>query len=444
MKTDLSRRDFLRRTAAAGAAVGVAGLAPSALSGLADAATPGMPESAKKLVVYGVDTLSAVPAYKALFKKFEAMYNVTIQYTAFSSDKFVALFTAAQASGEQIDVLLLNGQDTRRYALAGDLMSLDQVIDTARFVPSTLAPFRIHGKLWSLPGYSASELVLAVNKYWLDRVHLPMPKTYADMVTLANKLRPMGVSLLTHEGGNKYLWPIYFFMAYAQTTGNKANARTVDTLVGTRKFTDPEVVQALTILQQMAKDQLFTPDALSIDFPGAAAEFLHGKAAMYFQWGGMIGPVNTAPKPKDMDLMITYPPRWVGNSSVMGQLPGASYPAMSVYAKSRQKNLALKFIDYLTGDGSAKQLCASSQNLVSSNRGVTLSGGYPARQIAQIKGLLPRMFTYMDWTWPPEVTGAFQTGIQGIIAGQQTPTQVATTAQQTLDGLRSKGYKFQP
>jgi raffinose/stachyose/melibiose transport system substrate-binding protein len=280
-----------------------------------------------------------------------------------------------------------------------------------------------------------------VNKYWLDKVHLPMPNTYADMVTVANKLRPMGVSLLTHEGGNKYLWPIYFFMAYAQTTGNKANQHTFDTLSGKRKFTDPEVVQALTVLQNMAKDQLFTPDTLAIDFPGAGAEFLHGKAAMYFQWNGMIGPVNTAPKPQNMNLMITAPPRWVSNPAVVGQLPGASYPAPSIYAKSANKALALKLIDFMTSDSSAKQLCSSTANLVSSNRSVALSG-YP--QIPQLKAVLPRMFTYMDWTWPPEVTGVFQTGIQGIIAGQQTPMQVATLAQQTLDGLRSKGYTFLP
>ena len=433
MKQEVSRRGFLKTAAATGAAAGLASL-PAA--GIAEAAAPG---AATKLVIYGVDPLATIPAYKTLFRQFETAHNASIQYTSFTSDKFVALFTAAQQSGEQIDVLFLNGQDTRRYALGGTLLPLDGLVSTARFTPSTLTPFKIRGKLWSLPGYNASELVLAVNKYWLDKVGLPMPRTYAEMVTLADKLRPLGVSLLTHEGGNKYLWPIYFFMSYAQTTANKANQYTYDTLAGRRKFTDPEVVQALTILQRMAKDQLFTPDTLSIDFPGAAAEFLHGKAAMYFQWGGMIGPVNTAPKPQNMDLMVTYPPRLVDNPGVIGQLPGASYPAPSIYAKSANKALAVKFLDFITGDGSAKQLCTSSQNLVSSNRAVAL-GGYP--QTPQIKALLPRMFTYMDWSWPPEVTGVFQTGIQGIIAGQQTPMQVAAQAQQTLDGLRSKGYAF--
>lgn len=60
----------------------------------------------------------------------------------------------------------------------------------------------------------------------------------------------------------------------------------------------------------------------------------------------------------------------------------------------------------------------------------------------QIKGLLGNMTTYLDWYWPPEVTRAFQEGIQAGVAGNLTAAAVAKDIQSTFDGLVAGGYKF--
>jgi raffinose/stachyose/melibiose transport system substrate-binding protein len=58
-------------------------------------------------------------------------------------------------------------------------------------------------------------------------------------------------------------------------------------------------------------------------------------------------------------------------------------------------------------------------------------------------GISGNLVTYLDWNWPPEVTRAFQEGIQGGVAGQVTAADAAASAQQALDALVAKGYKFQ-
>ncbi len=41
-----------------------------------------------------------------------------------------------------------------------------------------------------------------------------------------------------------YMWPVWFFTTFAQTTGNRSIERTVEILSGKGKFTDPDFVEA--------------------------------------------------------------------------------------------------------------------------------------------------------------------------------------------------------
>ena len=43
---------------------------------------------------------------------------------------------------------------------------------------------------------------------------------------------------------------------------------------------------------------------------------------------------------------------------------------------------------------------------------------------------------------PPEITTAFQQGIQALITGTQTAKQVAGNIQLVFEGLQGRGYKF--
>ena len=74
------------------------------------------------------------------------------------------------------------------------------------------------------------------------------------------------------------------------------------------------------------------------------------------------------------------------------------------------------------------------------NAGVKSFGGPVVEKMVGFSG---KLVTYLDWNWPPEVTRAFQEGIQGGVAGQVTAADAAASAQQALDQLVAKGYKFQ-
>ncbi len=379
-----------------------------------------------------------------LFKDFEKQNpGVSISYSVMPSERFVALFTAAQASGEQIDVLLLNGQDVRRYALAGTLMNLDPIATPSireRYQPYGIKTYTLKGHLYALPFGAIGGFPIFVNKALLDDIKMPLPKTYADLKRIGAALNKNGLGAFTHQGRNIYLWPVWFFTTFAQVTRNRSIERTFQILSNKGKFTDPDVVQALDLIFQFSRDNLFTKDVLSIDTPGAQIEFLTGRAAFWMWYGSaVITPVRQQ-KPPHMDLHVMGMPRLV-SYPVKSQFPGGVGPAC-IYSKiaPERKDIAVKLIEFLTTDASDAYLVQDGSESVAANQHVNGSNDPVA---LQLKALVPNMTTYLDWYWPPEITRAFQEGIQAGVAGNLTAENVAKDIQNTFAGLLAQGYKFQ-
>jgi ABC-type glycerol-3-phosphate transport system substrate-binding protein len=438
----VSRRKFLRTTAAAGAAAGLGSLAPSALSGLQGTAkAAGSRDYTGKLVVIGIDNSTPNHGTPKLLNDFEKLHpGLSIDYHFFDSSKFVALFTAAQASGEQIDVLDLNGQDLRRYALAGDLIPLDSIPYKSRFQPLGLATYSIGGHLWALPFGSTGGFPIFYNNALLKKAGVAPPRSYADFQRIGNALKGQGASVFTHDGATIYLWPVWFFTTYAQVTRNKSVQKTLATLSRQGKFTDPEVVQALQLIFNFASDKLFSPDVLSLDTNGATAEFLTGKAAFWLHYDGIIDVVRTQ-TPPNMDLRVMLIPPLV-KGPVKSQFPGGTGAALGIYSKiaPERKAIAMELLEFLTRDANDTWILQDGHNTLGTN--IHATGSTDPVALAE-KAFLSSMTIYLDWYWPPEITRAFQEGIQAGITGNQTAQQVASNIQLVFDGLVAGGYKFQ-
>ena len=168
-----SRREFLRRSAGATALFGLAALGSKHFLGsaLAEESYTG------DLVI--VSQLGAAPD-KALPKLLDAFKAANPgnnpKLVLYPEEKFVALYTAAQAAGEQIDVLMLNGQDIRRYATSGALIPFDNISYKSRFIPEALIPYTIGGHLWGVPAGTAGGFPIYVNMELLKKYELAQPK----------------------------------------------------------------------------------------------------------------------------------------------------------------------------------------------------------------------------------------------------------------------------
>jgi ABC-type glycerol-3-phosphate transport system substrate-binding protein len=305
-KQPFSRRDFLRTTA--GTMAGLTALAPTRLSRIASIADAAARYSGPFVIVSDDISPPGVTNLIAQYRKMRP--NLQVREVVFGpSEQFPALFSAARIAGEQLDVLMLNGWHTRTYAYAGALFPLDNKIPyLSRFYPAAVDEARENGHLYGVPTSYGGGFLVGYNNAILAKAGLAEPRNYADFLHIRDVLHKEGISVFTQAGKFLVVWGVWFFLTYAQTSGNRSLEKTIDTLHGKRTFTDPEVVEALQLIFNFGKDKLFTPGLNSLDLSGAMAEFLMGKAAFYyFRDSQLIGAVHGQHVP-NMDLKLMTMP----------------------------------------------------------------------------------------------------------------------------------------
>jgi raffinose/stachyose/melibiose transport system substrate-binding protein len=424
-----------RRSVLAGGAAAATLAAMPRISAAADLKFKG------ELAIAGLLRTPPDQAWAQLIKSFEAAHpGITVKETQYPSETFVALFTAQQAASKPADVLSLNGQDLRRYATNGTLLALDGAgIDLGRFRQSALSTTQINGKTYGLPTVSISGFPLFFNRNVLEKAGTDAPKSYDDMLALRDKLKPMGIKVFTHPGKVLYLWPVWFFTTFAQTSGNKGAERTIDILTGKGKFTDPDVVQALDLVFRFGKDGLVPREVLSMDTPQALADFSSGRAAFWMQHESLVPQINQD-KPAGLDLDVMLMPKLVA-ADVKSQYPGGPGAVVAINAKSDpdRQAAALAFVDFVTTDAADEAEIKFGNGTVPVNTAVKPVGG---GVVEKLVSLSPSLVTYLDWNWPPEITRSVQESIQGGVAGQVSAADAAASVQKTLDRLVANGYKF--
>jgi raffinose/stachyose/melibiose transport system substrate-binding protein len=370
-----------------------------------------------------------------------------VEWRGLTSERYTELFAASDVAGDQIDIMDLNGQDLRRYAVGGKLKDLSELDYLDRFRPIGLETYTISGKLWALPRGGISGFPFLYNKKALEAIGATEePQTYADLLQMAPELQAAGYAPFVHAGKNIYLWPIWQFFAHAQTSGNNPVENTWKTLNGEMKFTDPEHVASLEILNRYARDGMFIEGVNSLDSDGAWIAFTQGKGAFWYEHSWRVGLFREgeeAGELPELDMSLMPPVRSVEDAEVMRQLPGGTGSATCIYANiaAERLDVAHSILDLMTSDewvGWANEL---NRDPVSTNRNVQASDDPLALKYAE--ECAPNQFTYLDWYWPPEITRAFQENQQAVVAGTKTPDEAAQSIQAAMDEMYADGYEFE-
>ena len=177
----------------------------------------------------------------------------------------------------------------------------------------------------------------------------------------------------------------------------------------------------------------------SLDFPNALSEFLTGKCAFYLFHDSVAKPIMEA-NAGNMELDMMLMPNLVGKP-VESQYPGGPGTVLSIPSKidPRRKDAAMKLIDFLTTDSSNSEAVQINGGAVPVNANVKPTD---VPVYAKEKEIIHQMVTYLDWFWPPEITRAFQEGLQAGLAGRIRAEEMAKNAQTVFDRLVANGYSF--
>jgi raffinose/stachyose/melibiose transport system substrate-binding protein len=431
----LTRRQFLHHSGKAALVASLAGFASPLIR-----TTRAAGSSNNTLVVISQTGAAPDKALPKALKEFEAVNpGVTTKLVLYPEEKFVAMYTAAQTSGEQADLLNLNGQDLRRYATSNALMSFTSFTYKDRFIPEAIAPYGVNGQLWGLPAGAAGGFVVFTNRALLEKVGLTVPSTYQELKQIGDALRSKGLNAFTHPGKIVYMWPVWFFTTFAQTSGNRSIERTAEILSGKGKFTDPDVVEALDLVFQFSRDKLFSPGVFGLDFANAQSEFQTGKACFYLFHDSIAKGLHDA-EGEQLKLDFILMPNLV-KKSVISQFPGGPGLVMAIPSNidPARKDLALRLIDFLSSDDVNRESMQINGGAVPVNANVQPSD-LPFYQ--KEKTVISKMVTYLDWFYPPEITTALQQGLQAGVAGRISAEALSKNLQAELDRLSNGGYHF--
>jgi ABC-type glycerol-3-phosphate transport system substrate-binding protein len=141
----------------------------------------------------------------------------------------------------------------------------------------------IGGKVYQLPANTQTIPVVYYNKkQFADAGIITPPKTYADLLDAAAKLKAKGITPFVVGGGKD---PFASTLLWTATLATDLYATTPDWMAkrraGSVKFSDPGFVKATTKFADLAAKGYIDKKDISRDYAATEQAFLDGKGAMY-------------------------------------------------------------------------------------------------------------------------------------------------------------------
>ncbi|BBI36660.1 ABC transporter substrate-binding protein [Cohnella abietis] len=402
------------------------------------------PATGKKqtLIVYAQDDQNVFgdeTKANQLFGDFKKENNVDLQIVSIKSSDFLQKFTISAQGNESIDVLFTNGQFIRNFYSKGLIADItnDITAPADRFNQSALDTYTYGGKLYALPWSGATTSAMYYNKALFEKYNLKVPTTFEELTAVSKVFNENGIAPISFGGGDKFMYPMWYFETLAQTSGNDSVNRTFAALQGKAKFTDPDFVEAMEDLGKFGKDKILQDGVNGTNMDAARALFIAEKAAMFYGGSWELDGFSKALADKlDVALFPTV------KAGAKVQMTGAGGDGVALYAKvaPEKRDLAVKLIEYFTSDAVHQKYVDISGMALPANKNVPTKG---SDVVAKLKDEhIPVTVTFLDWYWPKEITEEFQAQIQAVV-GQILPANEAMAKIQAVyDKLKAGGYDF--
>jgi putative aldouronate transport system substrate-binding protein len=272
-------------------------------------------------------------------RAYEEELGIKLKYdwvTTGTSDQYNQKLNLSISSGDLPDTFSVDAKTLKQLVEADQLEDLTEAFNKyaspllkeaiAEYGDSGLGSSTVNGKLMALPvtgsgDYSGSE-VLWVRKDWLDKLNLPEPKTWDDVLAIATafteqdpdgnqKKDTYGIPISKDINGYPDLQG--FFNAYQ---GNPSNVAWKQYMWIKDPAGDglaygsiqPEVKTALTKLQELYKAGIVDPEFGVKDTAKALEGITGGKAGLYFGYGwAMNWPLGEAVQKDPTANWVAYP-----------------------------------------------------------------------------------------------------------------------------------------
>ena len=286
-----------------------------------------------------------VAAYNRIFAEYTRTHpGVSVEFKAYKNTEYnTILQTGLTESGGGPDIAQLRAYgQLQPFVESGGLLSLDGKVDLAGFAPSVVASAKgkKDGKLYGVPAAVQTMQVFYNKKVFADR-GIAVPTTWAQLTAAAEKLKAAGVTPFAATGKDNWMLPI-LHDTFASTRYGGAEFES-KVLAGKAKFTDPDYVASLQVVQGL---QPYLPkDVVGVSYTDAQLLFINERAAMFP--GGSFELGFFAKQNPDLQLgtfAVPPPPGAVLDSPVT---PGWADMSFGVNARSAHQQQAVELVSWM-------------------------------------------------------------------------------------------------
>jgi raffinose/stachyose/melibiose transport system substrate-binding protein len=366
-------------------------------------------------------------SYKQIFTKFHASHpHIQVDFKPYKATEYNTILSTGLTQAGGPDVMQLRAYGGLQPLIqAGNLTALDgKVSGLSNFETSSLDGSRgkKDSKVYGVP-LEMSTFQIYYNKDIFSKYQLQPPTTWDQMIADAKTLLANNVTPFAAAGKDTWLLPLYDDMFAATRYGGPAFEKKV--LAGQAKFTDPDYVAALDVLNQLKP--YFPKDQMGLGETDVQTLFATGKAAMIPEGSFALAPLKSI-NPK-LNLGVFNPPPPPGALVDKPLQVGWVDASFGLNAKSEHQKEALALLQWMTSEDFGHQV-ADTLKQVSLIKGVQSSDPLLG-QMVQAHGSDPTPYLMLvDFRYGTPLGSDLEAaGLQKMLLGQQTAAQVAADIQ---------------
>lgn len=368
-------------------------------------------------------------------KDFEAVHpNVKIKTVLQTTNGLYPAFEAAAKAKNGPDIeYLWGGINTLSEAWNGYLAPIDQYIPKSEWSHYLNWQEDYNGgHLWSAPWYTQPSFPILYNKTLFKKAGLDPskpPTTWTEFLHDASVLKAHGITPISMGAKDGFLGG-WLFSVMGDQNLNSVNELIQAQVKG--NINQPLYTDWLTKIDELNKAGYINSDATSLELYQGQALFTQGKAAMTWVAGSAVKTFVDQVGKDNVGIMLT--PQF-GTGKMAGTI-GDTSQTLAITSFSPNKQLAAEFIEFAHSPKEMKAFYDGTGSVPADNR-------FPQSDIT-----LPQQQTLFQWMLhkPAPYTENFISGdldssgnfagLQSLLAGTQTPAQVAANMQAVVQKWR--------
>ena len=402
-------------------------------------------------MIAGGDPL-AEPPLRKVFDDFGALHpgiEWDIRALSGGGPEWDRLARALLASGEPVDLIMIDGQQVRAWARDGLLADLSADPNLETVLARVPAQFQIGGPgettRRALPLAASRGLLITglyYNKALLDEAGVSQPTTIADLEAMVEPLAKLGAAPLVHCSGDVFFNQIlitWILPMIVERSGADPHEFAERTVRGDVHYDSAEWIEAFATIARLRESGVMLEGSSAINYVGMQQVLLQGKAAATFQGSWMLPQILAGTASRPFDVHVAPPPLVDGARRPRPILAWAGFALPATAARPR--DAAYAFLEYASRPEVDREVTAGSQTyspIPESNETI-------ANPIArEFLPLFDDAISPLDWLWEPEITAEIDSQVQALVKGTTDPSSAGGAVQAVADDLRSSGRSYYP